>query len=347
MTITTQENASPFAAPRRTVAIIIAGILAYPFLLQFFRLAGRATGDAGAAWPSVVAWTGVVLFMALAFALPIMGFFVARASSELPLSEQALFQRRAAHLAFATPSLYVAAGGYAGLVKLSAQETLLWIGLWLAVAALLFWRAPARERAAGTAGAPSWLPVVHGSVAAALVLIFLAGHLTNHLSALLGLEVQRAIMHTLRLWYRSSLVQPILVAGFLFMIGSGLLLARARTTTYTDRLGTLQTLTGIYLAAFLFSHLTSAFSARSRGIDTDWLWATSAPEGLLAGYVRLIPHYTLGVACLITHLGCGLRVILLHHGVARRTADRITWSIAAGGALLAGLIMAGMLGLRL
>jgi hypothetical protein len=347
MTTAIVADANPPIAARPTVVLLIVAMLLYPIWLQLFHFAGRQAVAAGTTSAQSLAWAGVVLFLLLAFALPVLAFVVARSNSHLPLSRRELFSRRTAHLAFATPSLYVAAGGYRGLLGLKTQELILWAILWLAVAAIVMMRVPPRERPLTAPATPAWLTTVHGSVAAGLVLIFLGWHLANHLSALFGSDLQHRVMAELRLWYRSDIVQPILIAGVVFMMASGLLLARRATATRTDMLGTLQTLTGAYLAAFLFSHLTSTFSARSRGIDTDWLWATSAPEGLFAGYVRLIPHYALGVACLVTHLGCGLRLILLQHQVAQATADRVAWTVAGGGALLATAIMAGMLGLRL
>jgi hypothetical protein len=327
--------------------VVIVAMLLYPVWLELFHFAGRVAVGAGTVSAQSLAWAGVVLFLLLAFALPVLGFVLARANSKLPLSRRELFSRRIAHLAFATPSLYVAAGGYRGLLGLKTQELILWAILWLAFAAIALMRVPSHERPAVVPSTPAWLAALHGSVAAGLVLVFLGWHLANHLSALLGSEVQHRVMTELRLWYRSAVVQPVLIIGVVFMMGSGLVLARRATATRTDVLGTLQTLTGAYLAAFLFSHLTSTFSTRSRGVDTDWLWATSAPEGLFAGYVRLIPHYALGVACLVAHLGCGLRLILLQHQVSQGTADRVAWTIAGGGVLLATAIMAGMLGLRL
>jgi succinate dehydrogenase/fumarate reductase cytochrome b subunit len=340
MTTAIAEAAAPPNRARAIVVATIAAVLVYPLaLIGEHWAAVAATGPAA----SALAWIGVAAFLALALGLPVLGFVLAR-------SARGVFERRVAHIAFAAPSLYVAAGAYFGLLKLSKQELAAWAVLWLAVGAALVWRAPpVQVRAPGALPrVRPWLRIAHGSVAAALVLIFLGAHLANHLSALLGSDIQKAIMDTLRLWYRSAVIQPVLIAGVLFMMISGSVLARARTAAPpADVLTTLQTLTGAYLFAFLFSHLTAAFLTRSRGIDTNWLWATAAPQGLIVGYVRLAPHYTMGVAALLTHLGVGLRDVLRAHGVAQKSADGAAWAVAAGGAVLAAAIMAGMLGLRL
>ncbi len=341
------RDVSPASPPRATVLAVAAGILVYPATIWLFQRAGQMAAGPQAIHSQWSTMIPVVLAGAVPFALPALGYWLARKNSTRPLTEEALFNRRVAHLAFATPSLFVAEGSYSGLFDLRPETTVLWFVIWLAIAAMLLLHVPKpRQVEAAIAGVPSWLRTAHGSTAALLLLFYLVGHIANHASALFGLGVQHAMMDTLRLWYRSSLVQPILITGFLFMIVSGLILARARTRTATDRLGTLQTLTGGYLAAFLFSHLSSTFIARVDGVNTDWSWATATPPGLLAGAVSLIPHYMMGVAFLITHLGLGLRTVLLQHRIERAIADRLAWTIAGSGALLSTAIMAGMLGLH-
>ena len=72
-------------------------------------------------------------------------------------------------------------------------------------------------------------------------------------------------------------------------------------------------------------------------VDTTFLWASGAPVGLLPHpwNVRLIPHYSLGVWFVITHIGLGLRGVLLFHRVSPAAADRVAWAISALGAAVA------------
>jgi hypothetical protein len=57
--------------------------------------------------------------------------------------------------------------------------------------------------------------------------------------------------------------------------------------------------------------------------------------------VRLLPHYALGVWSVITHAGCGLRTVLLSHGVTEYTADRVAgWISALGAAVTIPMILA-------
>lgn len=340
--------ALPRSGDQRAVLALLAAILAYPAFLALFHASGRLAVAAETPAEMVRGWGGVVGFMALAFAVPGFAFAVARAHSRTPLSAEDLHVRRLAHLAFAAPPLFTATGVVLFTFDLPGWDPVVWTIGWLGLFAWLARHRVVAPRLPAHDGKPP-VPLrwAHGIAAAALLLLFLAGHLANHLVGLLGAATHRAVMDMLRIWYRSPYVEPAIIAGFLFMIGSGTLLARYRTFSFTDRLGTLQTMTGAYLAAFLTSHMTAVFilARWKSGTETDWFYATGAPAGLFADpwNVRLIPHYALAVACVATHAGCGLRVVLLAHGVKQTVADAIAWAVAASGALLAALIVLGML----
>jgi len=109
--------------------------------------------------------------------------------------------------------------------------------------------------------------------------------------------------------------------------------------------------TGAYLAFFILTHMNSALvSARAlHGIDPGWAWATAAPTGLLrdAWSIRLVPHYALGVFCVLVHLACGLHGVLLAHGATRSAVDRAWAAGVALAAVVAAAIVAGLCGLRI
>ena len=112
----------------------------------------------------------------------------------------------------------------------------------------------------------------------------------------------------------------------------------------------LQIGSGLYIASFIVTHLNSALiGARAvRHDETDWAWASGAPEGLIhdAWNIRLVPHYGWGVFFVLVHLSLGLRQVVIAHGVAPRLVNRL-W---VGGVVVCGAIalaiMAGLLGLR-
>src|SRR5215467_7167082 len=68
------------------------------------------------------------------------------------------------------------------------------------------------------------LRMVHGTSALLTVLIFLAWHLLNHASGAFSPEFNQAMILTLRKWYRSEVIQPMLVTLVLFQVTSGAIL---------------------------------------------------------------------------------------------------------------------------
>jgi hypothetical protein len=147
------------------------------------------------------------------------------------------------------------------------------------------------------------------------------------------------MMMTLRKWYRSALVQPVLVTLMLLQVVSGVTLFWRATAARSDLYRTLQTSTGAFLTAFIVSHLNAVFilGRAVTQVDTTFLWASGAPMGLLPDpwNVRLIPYYSLGVWFVITHMGLGLRGVLLAHKVTPAAADGVAWGVGALGLVIA------------
>ena len=260
--------------------------------------------------------------------------------------------RRLAHLAVASPPLFVLIGVMFYLLHAPSGDSVLWWILWLAALAAAAWamRWQGTDRPASSTPNPIPLRVAHGTSALLIVLIFLAWHLLNHASAAFSHEFDRAMMNALRKWYRSDLVQPVLVTLMLFQVVSGVILFWRATATRSDLYRTLQTCTGALLTAFIVSHLNAVFilGRTVTKVDTNFLWASGAPVGLLpdAWNVRLIPHYSLGVWFVITHMGLGLRGVLLAHKVSPAIADRLAWGVGALGMAVALTITIAQLGVH-
>jgi hypothetical protein len=256
-------------------------------------------------------------------------------------SSSELLARRLAHLAVAAPSLFVLIGVVFILLHSTNGASVFWWILWLTALAAVAWalRRQGTATLAPFTPAPIPLRVAHGTSAFLIILIFLAWHLLNHASAAFSSEFNQAMMSTLLKWYRSDLVQSVLVTLMLFQVVSGVILLWRATAARSDLYRTLQTSTGAFLAAYIVSHLNAVFIlARAvTKVDTTFLWASGAPVGLLADAwnVRLIPHYSLGVWFVITHMGLGLRGVLLAHEVSPPVADRVAWGVGALGAAFA------------
>lgn len=317
------------------------GALLYPLALRALYGCGKALRSASGP-NAAVAWLAIAISVALVYAVPAVGIGVAYSLGQRQRTTSAeLLARRFAHLTVCSPSLFVLIGVIFYLVHYPDGDTVLWLILWLTVVAAAVRNMRRQGTETPTSSRPNSIPlrVAHGTSALLIVLMFLAVHLLNHASAAFSPEFNQAMMSALRKWYRSEFVQPVLVTLMLFQVVSGGMLLWRATALQADLYRTLQTSTGAFLAAFIASHLNAVFilGRAVTKVDTTFLWASGAPVGLLpdAWNVRLIPHYSLGVLFVISHMGFGLRGVLLAHGVAPTAANRVAWAVSALGAVLA------------
>lgn len=310
--------------------------LGYPFLLVIFN---KWIDQNGAA-----SLLGALLSLLLALAVPLAGLIVANRPGI------ATGMRRLAYLSVAAPSLYVLLGVVQTLVGSPLPDVLVWSLFWVG-AMLLGWEShqTAAAQARPVSGLGRWR-VAHG-ISALVLCCYVIFHLANHLTGLVGPELHVRVMAAGRTVYRAGVVEPLLVAAFLFQVGSGLYLAWRWSSTRHGWLTTFQIASGVYLSVFVLGHMNSVFIyARSfLGIPTDWSFATGGEAGLLMDpwNIRLVPHYTLGVFFVLAHLLAGLRVVLAAHGVATSRIRLLWYTGLAGSAALALAIIAGMVGVRI
>ena len=85
-------------------------------------------------------------------------------------------------------------------------------------------------------------------------------------------------MKAMRHVYHQEFLQPLLVALFLFQVGTACTALRTPRYRPIDRFRTFQIASGILLAAYLLGHMNSAFvfARLDLGIDSDWALATAA-----------------------------------------------------------------------
>ncbi|WP_245350298.1 hypothetical protein [Bradyrhizobium sp. UFLA03-84] len=326
----------------------VAGAMAYPFLLDAFHLAVSPTDGRMSFGRLALA----ALCLLAATVVPLLGLACAYWMTMAAPSSFELRARRLAYISVGAPPLFVLTGVGLGLLHIPVSDELVWVAAWLAAGLYVLLGGEPERPATSAAIAPSiakWR-VTHG-IAAAIILFYVAFHLTNHLLGLFGPEVHGAVMKIGRTVYRSSVIEPILVGLMLFQIAVGVRLAWRWSALPADAYRVFQIGSGVYLAAFIVTHLNSAFvSARAvHHIDTNWDWASGAPTGLIhdAWSIRLVPHYALGVFFVLGHLASGLRGVLIAHGVATTIANRIWATGLAMGALIAIAIMSGLCGVRI
>jgi hypothetical protein len=285
--------------------------------------------------------------MSLELAVPLMAL---RALMRIRngIEPNAPLVRRVLHLAFATAPAQTLSGFAADALGIS--PTWAWYGGWGVVAMITFLvRKGSSSSLPGSRRYLTRLRTIHGFSALLLITGFLSLHLGNHLTALWTVQAQHDAMTFLRGWYRSTWVQPIILALFGTMIVTGILLVIRYTATTADKFRTLQTASGAYFAAFIGSHTLAVFVGRANNVDTNWDFAAGGPLGLLHQPWRgaLIDYYALSVFLIIVHAALGLRIVLLGHDTKERTADRMVYSGIAVGAVVTALIMAAALGLHL
>jgi len=325
--------------------------LLYPFLLEAFHASIAPVINGETAEP-VLRSAVAALFLLFAFAAPIVALLGAMALGEIAAPSAAQRRARAiALLAVAAPPLFVFLGVELYMLHDPVPNIWVWVAFWLGMIALAaFWGGDAPAPAA-TGTAPARLRVAHGLSALGIIAIFLALHLVNHLMFILGPDTYRAVMKAVRHVYRQEVLQPLLVALFLFQLGSGVYLATHARERPMDRFRTFQIASGIFLATYVLGHMNSVFvfARLYLGIDSDWAFATGAPAGLIkdAWNIRLVPHYGLGVFFVLSPLAAGARAVMLSHGVARRYSDRFLIGSATAAGFVAFAIMFGMCGARL
>jgi hypothetical protein len=314
-----------------------AAAICYPFLLRAF----HALVGAPATTPSPVAIVGAVAVLADAFVVPFFGLAMALRPSAGPGS------RRLAYVSVAAPTLYVFLGVVQALVHSPIPDEVVWCGIWLALA---IWSQRARTPVVADAPAVGRWRVIHGLTAAILILYVLF-HITNHLFGLIGPDAHAAVMKIGRMVYRSRAGEPLLVAAMLFQVGTGLYLAWRWSAAPQGFHRTYQVASGAYLSLYIVGHMNSVFiyARRFLRIPTDWNFAIGAPTGLIhdAWNIRLLPHYALGVFFVLTHIASALRVVLIAHGVDRRHADWIWGVSTALSAVVTTAVIAGMCGVRI
>jgi hypothetical protein len=340
------------SSARELLWVLLAlGALVYPLFLRSAYGSGQLiTGSSGKA-NSIGAVLAYVLSLGTAYSVPVSAALLARhLSRAVPLTAVARRAVRVCHLAFAAPPLYTALGVVTFILGFGALDLSVWIALWMIVIAV----AVAKRSAAPEpqiAKAAGGLRRFHGIAALAILLSFLLAHLGNHVLALWSTELHGRVMKVLETIYRHGLVEPALVLLIASLLGSGLVLMWKHTAAPQDGFGTLQTLTGFYLAAFVASHLVAVFVMARwlENIPTDWNFASGAPVGLLKDpwNVRLIPHYSVAVWAVIAHVGLGARGVMRAHGAADRIADRFAWATIGVGAIVSALISAALLGVHL
>jgi hypothetical protein len=240
--------------------------LLYPFALEGFNTS--VTRIAAGAY--ALSWLSAAACLALAFAMPLIAMLAAMSFSEIgdPTVAQ-LRAKRTALVAVAAPTLFTFVGVVHTMLHDPVPDNWLWVACWAIALALLLRSDNGVPAVVAPRPVPAPLRVAHGVSALALVMIFLALHIANHLMFPAG-EGYNAVMKVFRHVYRNDILQPLVVALFLFQVGTGLFFVWRLSAAPSDRFRTFQIASGVYLAFYVLGHMDSVFIfARTYlGIDT-------------------------------------------------------------------------------
>jgi succinate dehydrogenase/fumarate reductase cytochrome b subunit len=180
-------------------------------------------------------------------------------------------------------------------------------------------------------------------VSGALLGLFLALHLLNHIVALVGQAEHVAFMRSVRPLYRNAAIEPLLTALFGWQAVSGLIMIWRGWKVRDGPVAWLQAGSGFYLAMFITVHIASVLSGRMMlNLDTDFRFAAAGFH--VPGWQWYFwPYYSLAVFALFTHIGCAIYWNVLDRNA--RVAALVVRGMATVGAVLGVLIASALAGM--
>ena len=169
--------------------------------------------------------------------------------------------------------------------------------------------------------------------AGALLAVFVAVHIANHLAALAGADVHVRFMERARLVYRQPVVEAVLLSCVVLQAASGLRMLWAGRRRRRTAVAWLQAGSGAYVALFLAIHVGAVLVGRSAGgLDTNFYFAAAGLH-VWPFVLFFAPYYFFAVAALFVHLGCALR-----------RGTRVIGLFAGAGIVAAALIVVALMG---
>lgn len=135
-----------------------------------------------------------------------------------------------------------------------------------------------------------------------LISFFVGLHLFNHIYSILGADAHIELMNDLRVVYRNTIAEIILLFAILIQIFSGIKLFFKKRKSATNFFEKLQIWTGLYLGIFFFIHLSAILSGRLLlNLDTNFYYGVA---GLNTFPLNLffIPYYGLAIISFFGHI---------------------------------------------
>ena len=171
--------------------------------------------------------------------------------------------------------------------------------------------------------------------------VFIALHLFNHLSSLLGVEAHIDIMNRLRVIYRNVLAETILLLAVMVQILSGIKLFFSIHHQRVDFFGKLQIWSGLYLAFFLAIHVGAVLTGRYLlHLDTNFYFGVA---GLNTFPLNLffVPYYGFAIIAFFGHIS-SIHYIKMRHAFLGFSVEQQSRFILIKGVVVSVLILYGL-----
>jgi hypothetical protein len=135
-----------------------------------------------------------------------------------------------------------------------------------------------------------------------IITVFVGLHLFNHFYSIFGAEKHIEIMNTLRIFYRNSLIETILLLAVFVQIISGLKLFQINRKISVSNFEKLHVWSGLYLAIFFVFHLSAVFGGRFLlHLDTNFYFGV-AGLNTFPFNLFFIPYYGLAIISFFGHI---------------------------------------------
>lgn len=177
---------------------------------------------------------------------------------------------------------------------------------------------------------------------AAVIGVYAAFHIANHLAGLNGAAAHIATMDLLRHVYRHPVVETLLLAAFGMQIATGLYFVVSGWNRRRGAIAWLQAVSGAYLAFFVSVHVAAVLMGRTLfDLDTNFYFAAAGLHVSPFNWF-FVPYYFLSIAALFTHLGCAAWRRWAH--TAPRRAAMVLGTMVSAGIACSAAVTAVLLG---
>ncbi len=139
-------------------------------------------------------------------------------------------------------------------------------------------------------------------IAGIIITIFVSLHLFNHAISIFGANKHIEIMTVLRIFYRNTITETILLAAILVQIITGLQLFKTKRKIATTNFEKLHIWSGLYLVLFFLIHLSAVLGGRHfLKLDTNFYFGVA---GLNTFPINLffILYYALAIISFFGHI---------------------------------------------